>query len=162
LTSNKQKKLEERISAAGEAALAKRRFVTSIDVLVGIGWLTPAQVEQWRRGQVPYLERVTTAGLPKLGTALRLVRRWAERKGLKPSETVYRRRSHRLRFTRFGEENLERAYRTHWISPELSREKQARRVAQAEGASAGRAENASPPEENDDPSTAILTTQDGG
>ena len=86
---------------------------------------------------------------------------WAERKGLKPSETVYRRRSHRLRFTRFGEENLERAYRTHWISPELSREKQARRVAQAEGASAGRAENASPLEENDGPSTAIVTTQDG-
>jgi hypothetical protein len=162
LTPNKQEKLQARISAAGEAALAKRKFVTPIDMLVGIGWLTPAQVEQWRRGQVPYLERVTTANLPRLGTALRLFRRWAEGRGLKPSETTYRHRSHRLRFTRFGEENVERAYRTHWISPELSREKQARRVAQAEGASAGRAENASPPRGNDDPPTVILTTQNGG
>jgi hypothetical protein len=139
LTPQNQKKLEERIRAAGEAALAKRKFVTPIDVLVGVGWLTGAQVEQWRRGQVPYLERVATANLPKLGTALRLFRRWAEGRGLKPSETIYRHRSQRLRFTRFGERNVERAYSTHWISRELSTEKQARRPAQPEGASSGRA-----------------------
>jgi hypothetical protein len=46
LTPNKQKKLQARISAAGEDALAKRKFVTPIDMLVGIGWLTTAQVEQ--------------------------------------------------------------------------------------------------------------------
>jgi hypothetical protein len=162
LTPQNQKKLEERIRAAGEAALAKRKFVTAIDILVGIGWLTPVQVERWRAGQIPYLERVATASLPKLGTALRLFRSWAGRRGLKPSETTYRHRSQRLRFTRFGERNVERAYSTHWISPTLSGEKQARRSAQAEGASSGREGQASSPRPNGDPSTVILTTQDGG
>lgn len=36
------------------------------------------QVERWRRGQVPYLERVAGANLKKLGTALRIFARWAD------------------------------------------------------------------------------------
>jgi hypothetical protein len=57
--------------------------------------------------------------------------RWAEVKGLQPRETVYvawtpgRRR---LRFTKTGDENLERAYRTHWVDPGLIAAKQRRQV----------------------------------
>lgn len=48
-----------------EQAPARQRYVTPIDVLVGLGWLRPAHVEDWRRGRVPYLERVTVASLGK-------------------------------------------------------------------------------------------------
>jgi hypothetical protein len=115
-------KLEQRIAAAAHTALAARGFVTPIDVLLGIGWLQAAQVEQWRRGRIPYLERVATANLNKLGTALRLLRRWAQLNQLTASQTVYvawTRDRHRLRFSATGRDDVERAYRTHWISPSL-------------------------------------------
>jgi hypothetical protein len=131
VTPANEKRLLKRIAAAGEATLDDRKFVTSIDVLIGIGWLSAAHVELWRRGRIPYLERAATANLRKLGTALRLFRRWAEGNGLKPSETVYvawTRDRRRLRFSKTGDAGVERAYRTHWVSPELAKAKRARRA----------------------------------
>jgi hypothetical protein len=49
--------------------------------------------------------------------------------GLQPSETAYvaRTRDRRpLRFSRSGDDAIERAYRTHWVSPELSEAKRQR------------------------------------
>jgi hypothetical protein len=44
-------KLERRVVRAAEPALAEREFVTSIDVLVGLGWLEPRRVDEWRQGR---------------------------------------------------------------------------------------------------------------
>jgi hypothetical protein len=121
--------IDRRVVRAAEAALAKRKFVTAIDVLVGVGWLEPRRVDEWRQGRVDYLERVTVANLGKISTAMRSFRRWAEGRGLRPSETVYvaRTRDRRpLRFSKSGDVGIERAYRTHWVSPELSERKWAR------------------------------------
>lgn len=121
--------LEHRVQAVANAALERNRFVAPIDVLTGLGWLQPEHAEAWRRGRVSYLERVAVANLGKLSRALRILRHWAERHGLQPRETVYvswTPRRHRLRFTKTGDDNLERAYRTHWISPELSAAKRRR------------------------------------
>jgi hypothetical protein len=114
--------LERRVLAVADAALARDRFVAPIKVLTGLGWLRQEHAEAWRRGRVPYLERATTASLGKLNSALRILRRWAEQSGLQPRETVFvswTPSRHRLRFTKTGDENLEREYRTHWVSPEL-------------------------------------------
>ena len=59
---------------AAEAALAQRKFVTAIDVLVGLGWLEPRRVDDWRQGQIPYLEAVVTASLGKISTAMKVFR----------------------------------------------------------------------------------------
>ena len=121
--------IDRRVIRAAEAALAKRKFVTAIDVLVGVGWLEPRRVDEWRQGRVEYLERVTVANLGKISTAMRSFRRWAQARGLRPSETAYlaRTRDRRpLRFSKSGDPSIERAYRTHWVSPELSERKQAR------------------------------------
>jgi hypothetical protein len=80
---------------------------------------------------VDYLERVVIASLGKVSTAMRAFRAWARKRGLKPSETGYvaRTRERRpLRFSKSGDPAIERAYRTHWVSPELSQAKQARRA----------------------------------
>ncbi len=122
-------KLEQRVVRAAEAALAERKFVTAIDVLVGMGWLEPRRVDEWRQGRVDYLERVVIASLGKISTAMRCFRRWAKARGLEPSETGYvaRTRDRRpLRFSKSGDPGIERAYRTHWVSPELSERKRAR------------------------------------
>jgi hypothetical protein len=124
-----QSKLEKRVVGVAEAALAEHKYVTAIDVLVGIGWLTPRRVDQWRQGRVDYLERVVEAGLGNISTAMRTFRRWGQQRGLKPSETGYVARSRGrqpLRFSKSGDPSIERAYRTHWVSPDLSEAKRAR------------------------------------
>ena len=121
--------IERKVARAAEAALGKRQFVTAIDVLVGVGWLEPRRVDEWRQGRVDYLERTTIASLGKISTAMQCFRRWAQARGLKPSETAYlaRTRDRRpLRFSKSGDPTIERAYRTHWVSPELSERKRAR------------------------------------
>jgi hypothetical protein len=50
-------KLEERVVKAAEKALADRHFVTAIQVVVGVGWLTIHPVDRWRQGRVDYPER---------------------------------------------------------------------------------------------------------
>ena len=122
-------KLDRRVVRAAEAALAQRRFVTAIDVLVGLGWLEPRRVDEWRQGRVPYLEAVVIASLGKISTAMKVFRHWAAARGLAPSETAYvaRTRDRRpLRFSKSGDDGIERAYRTHWVSPELSERKRER------------------------------------
>jgi hypothetical protein len=121
--------LEQRVRRAAEAALAEQRYVSAIDVFLGLGWLTPPHLDEWRRGRVQCLERVVQASLPKLSTAMRVFRRWAQGRGLVPSETGYvaRTRNRRpLRFSVSGATEIERAYRTHWVSPELSAAKRDR------------------------------------
>jgi hypothetical protein len=121
--------IDRRVVRTAEAALEKRKFVTAIDVLVGVGWLEPRRVDEWRQGRVDYLERVTTANLGKVSTAMRCFRRWAQARGLEPSEAAYlaRTRDRRpLRFSKSGKPVIERVYRTHWVSPELSERKRAR------------------------------------
>jgi hypothetical protein len=120
--------IEDRVARAAEAALADQKFVAPIDVLVGVGWLQPRLVDLWRQGRIEDLEHGVQVDRSKLSTALEVFRRWAERRGLQPSETAYvaRTRDRRaLRFTSSGDATIERAYRTHWVSPELSERRRA-------------------------------------
>ena len=115
--------LEQRVTRAAEAALAEQRFVSAIDVLLGLGWLAPSHLDRWRQGRVESLERVVQANLSKVTVAMAAFRRWARDRGLNPSETDYvaRTRDRRqLRFSVSGDAAIERAYRTHWVSPDLS------------------------------------------
>jgi hypothetical protein len=119
-------RLEERVVLAAEAALVEQSYVSPIDVLIGVGWLTPQAVDQWRQGRADDLEQLAQVNLHKLSAAMAIFRRWAADRGLCPSETAYiaRTRDRRqLRFSRGGDAAIEAAYRTHWVSPELSETK---------------------------------------
>lgn len=112
-----------------EHTLAEQRVVSSVDVLLGLGWLSSSHVDEWRQGRVPHLEKVIQANLSKIYTAMEEFRRWARERHLQPSETAYaaRTRDRRaLRFSVTGKPAIERAYRTHWMSPELSERKRER------------------------------------
>ena len=84
MSSGNRKGIEQRVVRAAEAALAQRKFVTAIDVLVGVGWLEPRRVDEWRQGRVPYLEAAVIASLGKVSTAMKLLRLWAHARGLQP------------------------------------------------------------------------------
>lgn len=129
MTSDAQNRIRARIARTGEAILAERKVVSPIDVLTGIGWLAPSAVDRWRQGRVPYLEAATQVNLRKLSIAMKCLQGWAQERGLRPSETAYvaRTRDRRtLKFSKNGDPEIERAYRTHWVSPELSAEKRQR------------------------------------
>src|ERR687891_1521577 len=121
-----KKTIEERVVSAAESALATDKYVSAIEVMARIGWLQQPRIDEWRQGRLPYLEAGIQAGLGKVSEAMRVFRKWAVGKGLKPSETVYVARTRdrrRLRFSKSGDAAIERAYRTHWVSPELSEAK---------------------------------------
>src|SRR5580704_13646683 len=116
---SKSRKLHERVRQAAEAALAEKQYVSAIDVLLGIGWLAPGNVDAWRQRRIDYLERVVNANLSRISEAMHVFRSWANSKGLVASETDYVARQPgrpTLRFSKSGDANLERQYRTHWVS----------------------------------------------
>jgi hypothetical protein len=115
--------LERRVVAAAEEALARRKFVTAVDVCIGIGWLHSSNVDDWRHGRVSELEEFLPVHDDRLAWILLYLRRWAEANGLKPVETDYvagTRDRRELRFTFDGDPAEERAWRMHWVSAELS------------------------------------------
>lgn len=124
--------LSLRVKGAAEAMLAEEGDVAPVDVLVRMGWLPPVRVDEWRQGRLPALERGVQANLHKLTSAMRILRRWARDQGLQPSQTDYvaRTRDQRnLQFSVGGDPAIEKAYRTHWVSPDWS-EAKGRRLAE--------------------------------
>lgn len=116
--------IEQRIIEVARTTLEHQQFVSPIDILVGIGWLQLSQVEGWRKGYIPYLEKVVQANLSKISFAMKCFRRWAINTGLKPSETAYlvktKNGKKALQFSKTAHPTIETAYRTHYISLLLS------------------------------------------
>jgi hypothetical protein len=127
MLSPNQPELERRVHRAAEAALAGQQYISAIDVLCGMGLLAATQVDSWRKGRVDFLERVIQGNLHKISSSMAIFRRWAEEKGLKPSETDYVRRTRigtvALQFSKSGDPEIEKSYRTHYVSPALGEQK---------------------------------------
>src|SRR5438105_6306694 len=111
-----RRKLAHRVAMAAHAALKARGYVTSIDILLGVGWVDADAHARWRKGEIAYLERVVHANLRRISTAMQLFRQWAREQGLRQSETRYKHRGHTLRFSKSGDLSVERLYRTHWVA----------------------------------------------
>ena len=108
-----------RIERAVGELLAQGNVVAPVDVLIGMGLMRSEHLKEWRRGQIAYLERVITCNLSRVSRILRILRFHAHDLDLKPSFTVYNRHGkgpkQRLRFSKTGDPNLERAYATHLV-----------------------------------------------
>ena len=101
-------------SVAGEA-ISKKNYVSVIDLFLGMGWLTQANLADWKKGKVPFLEKVITANLKKISRTMKEFKAWAVHSKLKASTTVYKHKNYRLRFSKKGELNIENAYSTHYV-----------------------------------------------
>jgi len=101
--------IEERVKQAAELALQCERYVSALDVLIGIAWVQPAHVDQWRKGRTRSLERVIQVNLNKISYAMKSFRDWATQKGLQASETPYLARTvgpkRELQFRKSGDKN---------------------------------------------------------
>jgi hypothetical protein len=124
-----RKPLAERVAGAAEKSLTAQNYVSPLDVLMGMGWLTPDAERRWRQGRTDSLEDVAQVNAARLSEAIRLLRFWATEKGLLASATDYVSRTpqrHQLRFSRSETPDIEQSYRTHWVSPALSEKKRER------------------------------------
>lgn len=121
VTTFREDPLYPRVARSVAATLGRGNVVAPVDVLVGMGLLTPERLEDWRRGRVAYLERVVRCNRTRLSRLLRILRFHAHDLKRAPSLTVYMRwgkgRRERLRFTRSGNPNLEEAYSRHFVWP---------------------------------------------
>ncbi len=101
------------------ASLARSNVVAPIDVFKEMGLLNPKDLENWRMGRVPYLERVIRCNLAVASRILRILRKHADHSKLRPSMTVYCRwgkgAKTRLQFSKTNAKALEDAYSTHFI-----------------------------------------------
>jgi hypothetical protein len=109
------------IVRAVEGLLREKGFVAPLELFIRMDLLSPESVENWRRGRVPYLEKVIRCNLSKASRILRILRMHAHDLDLKPSLTVYKRWTKgsrpRLRFSKTGDHNIEDAYARHFVSP---------------------------------------------
>lgn len=108
--------IKKRVVQTAETVLCKQQYVSPIDIFIGIGWLQPIHVQDWRKGKIPYLEKVIQGDLGKISFAMKCFRKWATEKKLKPSKTVYLLRTKSPQkeavFSKSGNFNIEKAYIT--------------------------------------------------
>lgn len=102
--------------------LQKSGIATPVQVLIDLGYLSAADYERWRFGQVDYLERVCKVNLHKLAFVMKEIRAYARKNNLKASWTFYRQWGRKgkkpavkLRFSKYGSEDVERGYATHYL-----------------------------------------------
>jgi hypothetical protein len=131
-----QKGLQSRVVAAAEEALERQKFVSPVDVCVGLGWLHSRHLDNWRQGRADSLESFLPVQSGRLAEIIEQLERWARGKGLTPSEAEYisaTRDRRQLRFTRRARPADEQAWRTRWMSPDLPA-KQQERIARRQAA----------------------------
>lgn len=106
-----------KVVRAVASILARGTTVAPVDVLVAMGKLRPADLDAWRRGRVPFLERVVQGNLTQLRRFLRILRFHLHDLNLVPGVERYAHRGHALRFTKNDEPRLERIYATSFRWP---------------------------------------------
>ncbi len=132
-----QADLKGRVQAAAAAALARNKFITPVDVCVGIGWLSKSNVEDWRRGRVDDLGYFLSVHDERLIDLILYVHQWAQEHGLTRTDADYvsaTRDRRPLRFFTNADPLEEAAWRSQWISadiPAAQRERIAKRQAAA-------------------------------
>ena len=105
-----QMDFRRRVEAAAAGALARRKFVTPVDVCVSLGWLRESNLEDWRRTRVDDLEYFLPVHDERLVNLIVYLDEWAQARGLTRTETDYvaaTRDRRPLRFFTDGEPLLE-------------------------------------------------------
>jgi hypothetical protein len=112
--------LEKQINAVISHLVDQKGYICSIDILIRLGYLSQTDYENWRNGKIEYLEKACRVNLGKLTTINRIIRQISRRMQLAPSLTVYNKFGKgpktRLRFSKSGEENIEKSYATHYVN----------------------------------------------
>ncbi len=101
-------------------------IATPVQVLLDLDILSKADLEKWRFGKVDFLERVCKVNLRKLSLVMKFMRSYAKEEDLKTSFTYYKKwgqkkgsKAVKLRFSKSGNEDIEKSYATHFVSKKI-------------------------------------------
>jgi hypothetical protein len=124
--------LKTKVHSAMYALIKKNSVASPVEVLIEIGVLSKEDYNKWRNGRIDYLERVCKINLSKLSAINHEIRVFARKNDLKPSWTYYKRwgvkgKNIKLRFSKSGDDNIEKLYATHYVSPRKTEEAQEKR-----------------------------------
>ena len=138
--------------------IKKSGMATPVQVIIDLGYLSQADYDRWRFGKgVDYLERVCKVNLHKLSFIMKQVRACARKNDLKPSWTFYKqygrkgKKPIKLRFSKYGDEGVEKGYATHYVSSmRIAEIKQAQKInSEAKNTENGANANVEIPTQND-------------
>lgn len=107
-----------RIRNSMDKQIEEKGFVTVVDTFIDIGILEKLHYEKWRKGQVLYLEKVCKVNLNKLSEIIKEIYKYSKELDLKESFTFYKKYGKgkvKLRFSKSGQDNIEKRYATHFI-----------------------------------------------
>ena len=125
--------LVNQMNQATSELLREKGYINIVDVLIKIGKLKKEDYEAWRNGKVRYLEEVISVNLAKVNFMLRTLQQNAKNGNLRGSKTAYMKWGKgpktKLRFSKYGDQNIEEAYSTHYLKPN----KDAQHVNQGDG-----------------------------
>lgn len=115
-------KYKEKIENSINSQLEQRGYVTIIDTLVDISVISKVDYEKWRKGQVPYLEKVCKGSLNRLSKILKEIEKNCKKLKLLERKTVYKRYGEGncyLHFSKSGNEYIEAKYQTHYVKENI-------------------------------------------
>ena len=95
-------------------------YISSVEVLLKLEYLTKDNYEKWRFGKTDYLEKVCTANLNKLNFINSSISKLAKKLNLRSSRTVYMKHGKcpktRLKFSKSNSKAKEIQYSTHYLN----------------------------------------------
>ncbi|MEQ8704746.1 MAG: hypothetical protein RIC19_12545 [Phaeodactylibacter sp.] len=111
--------LEKSVNDICSILIDEKGYISSIDVLIKLGYLSKSDYELWRFKKVPYLEKVCQVSLKKLSKTNRFIDDFSRRSKLKKSWTSYKSYGKGekidLRFSKSNDEIIEKKYATHHV-----------------------------------------------
>ena len=126
--------LRKKVHAAMYTLVKTKGVASPVEVLMAIGVLPKEKYEDWRNGRISCLERACQINLNKLSAINYEIRAFARKNGLKASWTDYRKWGNgnriRLRFSKSGDEQIEKSYATHYVSGQMVKDAQERNAFQ--------------------------------
>lgn len=114
-----QIELKNSIRVKIDELLKEKSYVSSVDLLMKLNYLSKSDYDNWRFGKVDYLEKVCKVNLSKLSFVNGNLKRICKELNLKESWTRYikygKGQKTKLRFSKSNEDNIERRYATHYV-----------------------------------------------
>jgi len=114
-----QIELKNLIRVRIDELLKEKSYVSSVDLLMKLNYLSKSDYDNWRFGKVGYLEKVCKVNLSKLSFINGNLERIGKELNLKESWTGYikygKGQKMKLRFSKSNDDNTERRYATHYV-----------------------------------------------
>ena len=121
-----RKELHKKLQAVTSELIQEKDYICFIDIFIKLGYLDTNDYQRWRMRKIPYLEKVIKVNLGKINFIMKSVKQECLNNKLKLSGTTYnswgKGHKERLRFSKSGEENIEKLYATHFVKQSVDHE----------------------------------------